>query len=292
VPSLVYFLAIGRLIIDPRTGELQPDKHKLVAHNFTTQQQQQQQHSQYSLDTHPHLDPEFAAQIKTHLKAILRRAGHKLTPSKRIRLKDDGGQYEIHIITEMMDEDRSKTLVFFAVTAPDFPKYHSVPSLLKDLKAGFEQTVDSNVLWGGGSVQKACQPYFNRIMDHYGQSHLRSVEVKVESVRDVMANSVKRALSSVEHLEEMDEQAEIFEDKSKTFYKRGTSVKVEERSKYRKLTILLILAVVGILAYFIIPAIINYNKNHDDGGAVTPPDSSSSSSSSTGGYNSTGSTGT
>jgi hypothetical protein len=55
-------------------------------------------------------------------------------------------------------------LCVLAVTSLDFPKYHAVHALLKDLKGGFLQTVDTKTLWNGGSVQKACQPYFTRLM--------------------------------------------------------------------------------------------------------------------------------
>jgi hypothetical protein len=118
--------------------------------------------------------------------------------------------------------------------------------------------VEAGTLWNGGSVQKACQPYFQRIMTHYGTSHLRNVQVKVEQVKETMASSVKKALNSVEQLEEMDEKAELFEDQSKKFHKRSEQVKVQEKGKYHKLMCLLATAVLVVLGYFIIPAIINY----------------------------------
>jgi hypothetical protein len=92
----------------------------------------------------------------------------------------------------------------------------------------------------------------------YASSPLAKVQVKVEAVRDVMQNSVARALSSVENLEDMDEKAELFEDKSKTFYKRTEAVKVQERSKYRKLTCLLATLIIAIIAYFVITAVVKY----------------------------------
>lgn len=198
---LLLFLAIGRLACN-QEGDLLPEKHRLVAHNFTRKDDP---------------DPEWSKSVKSHLKQVMKRAGHKLTPGKRIRLRDDQQQYEVHILTDEAQGDKSKTLVFFgrnrdtrvemeesasvasafcasvcaltrlfvsasasvlvcrrlssAVTAPNFPKYHNVPALLRDLKGGFYQTVDAGTLWNGGSVQRACQPYFQRLMTQSG--HLR-----------------------------------------------------------------------------------------------------------------------
>lgn len=95
--GLLKYLAIGRLALNEHQ-ELLPEKHRLVAHNFTRKGDP---------------DPEWAKQIKSHLKAIMKRAGHKLAPGKRIRLKDDQGQYEVHILTEEIEKDKTKTLVFF-----------------------------------------------------------------------------------------------------------------------------------------------------------------------------------
>lgn len=89
---------------------------------------------------------------------------------------------------------------------------------------------------------------------------MAKVQGKVEAVRDVMQNSVARALSSVENLEDMDEKAELFEDKSKTFYKRTEAVKVQERSKYRKLTCLLATLIIAIIAYFVVTAVVKYRS--------------------------------
>jgi hypothetical protein len=243
-----------------------PEKHRLVAHNFARKDDP---------------DPEWSKAVKSHLKAVLKRAGHKLTPGKRIRLKDDQQRYEVHILTDEAEGDKAKTLVFFAVTAVDFPKYHSVPALLKDLKAGFYATVDAGTLWSGGSVQRACQPYFQRLSTHYATSVLSNVQGKVEQVRDVMASSVAKALSTVEQLEDMDEKAELFEDKSKTFFKRTEEVKVQERSKYRALTCLLAIAIIAVIAYLVFTAVVKYRQASGETGG--DDSSSSSSSSSTGG---------
>lgn len=95
--ELLKFLAIGRLASNAQ-GDLLPDKHRLVAHNFSRKD-----------DT----DPEWTKTIKSHVKAVMKRAGHKLTPGKRIRLKDDNSLYEVHILTDEPEGDKNKILVFF-----------------------------------------------------------------------------------------------------------------------------------------------------------------------------------
>lgn len=95
--ELLKYLAIGRLACSSE-GELQPEKHRLVAHNFSRKEDP---------------DPEWTKQIKAHVKAVMKRAGHKLTAGKRIRLKDDNQQYEVHILTDEQEGDKHKTLVFF-----------------------------------------------------------------------------------------------------------------------------------------------------------------------------------
>ena len=172
-------------------------------------------------------------------------------------------------------------------------------------QTGFFQTVDAGTLWNGGSVQRACQAYFIRMTEHYASSPLSAVQGKVDRVRDVMSSSVSKALTSVEALEDMDEKAELFEDKSKTFYKRSEQVKTLEKNSYRKLTCILCLAIVGIVAYLVISAIQKYKSNNTSdstaavvlysssstGGSMMNYNSSSSSSSGGGYFNSSSSSG-
>src|SRR4051812_17710158 len=80
--ELLKYVAIGKLYRNPENGELQPEKHRLIAHNFGGPKDP---------------DPEWGKQIKAHIKLIMKKASHKLLPGKRIRLKDEAGQYEVHI---------------------------------------------------------------------------------------------------------------------------------------------------------------------------------------------------
>ena len=113
-------------------------------------------------------------------------------------------------------------------------------------------------------MQRGCQAYFARLTAHYATSPLSTVQQKADQVRDVIAKGVGRALNSVEALEDMDEKAELFEDKSKTFYKRSEKVLAQEKGKYRRLTLLLCLVIVGIVAYLVISAIQKYRTNNPD----------------------------
>ena len=99
--GLLQYLAVGRLAMNAE-GELLPEKHRLVAHNFARKGDP---------------DPEWSKQVKSHLKAVMKRAGHKLAPGKRIRLKDDQDNYEVHILTDEVQGDKTKTLVFFGKRA-------------------------------------------------------------------------------------------------------------------------------------------------------------------------------
>jgi hypothetical protein len=102
------------------------------------------------------------------------------------------------------------------------------------------------------------------------------VQVKVDVVRDVMVTSVSRALNSVEKLEEMDEKAELFEDKSKTFLKRSTLVQEEQKRSYRTITLLVALAIIAIIIYLIYIAVNKYKQAHPDTPTPVPDVSSSS----------------
>jgi hypothetical protein len=68
----------------------------------------------------------------------------------------------------------------------------------------------------------------------YGRSPLRAVEAKVDAVKEVMEDSVRKALTTVENLEDMDEKSETMEAKSKTFVKRAKQFNDIQKSSYRK----------------------------------------------------------
>jgi hypothetical protein len=110
-PQLIHYLAIGRLAVSEK-GDLLPDKHRLVAHNFARKDEP---------------DPEGAKAIKSHLKAVLKRAGHKLQPGKRIRLKDDAARYEVTQRKENLILQTGSDLICFSLDhCSDVIAFHSV----------------------------------------------------------------------------------------------------------------------------------------------------------------------
>jgi hypothetical protein len=98
--------------------------------------------------------------------------------------------------------------------------------------------------------------------------------VKVESVRDLMHSSVKKALGTVEKMEEMEEKSEMFEEQSRTFHKRSKSMKELQKKNYYKITMFIMCVVLGLMAYFIIPAVINYKARNGAAIDEFPPSSS------------------
>ena len=125
-------------------------------------------------------------------------------------MKSDSQNYEVHILTHALSDNSTRLLVFFAVTIQEFNKFgQSAGSLLQDLKNGVLDSVEEEQLWTLKSVNKHLIPLFTSLHRQYGSSSLKSVSQKVNSVRDLMQNSVNKALNSVEKLEEMDEKSEV-----------------------------------------------------------------------------------
>ena len=43
----------------------------------------------------------------------MNKGASKLQPGKRIRLTSDDNAYDLHVVSDMLDEDQSKPIVFF-----------------------------------------------------------------------------------------------------------------------------------------------------------------------------------
>ena len=105
---------MGRLSVDAASGSLQPELHALLADDFTA---------------------DAVADVKkarSHLRAIMKKGGHKLTHGKRLRLHNDDDGYDVHILCERLDEDAQQpcTVVLFVLTVPNFANvHHSSPQL-------------------------------------------------------------------------------------------------------------------------------------------------------------------
>ena len=108
--------------------------------------------------------------------------------------------------------------------------------MLRDLKAATYSECDAAQLAAckpnSPNTRTMLAPVFNRVALVYGHSNLATAEHKVAAVKDIMTASVARALQSVEHLEDMEESSERFEEQSKQFHKKTVAVKKQHRKKY------------------------------------------------------------
>lgn len=218
---------------------------------------------------------------KQHVKELMSKGASRLTGGKRVRLvsddEEEAEKYELNVLTEYIDGDPNLAIVFFAVTAVDFGKHQSISGLFKDFKAGVYAEFESDSLasaQSSGPVHSTMKRFFDQLFTKYNKSQLVQVSRKVDAVKEVMKSNVNRALGNVEQLEEMEVKAESMENQAKLFEKRSGSVLWMMRCRYIKITLLLGLLVVALLAYLIY-YIYNKTKSSDS-------DSSSSSSSATG----------
>ena len=246
-PNLLRFLCVGRLVSLP-DGRWADGKHQLLAY-FCPR------------------DDGLLKQYKAHVKAIMNKGANKLQPGKRIRLTSDNNDYDLHVLPDVADEGSGgHTLVFFAITDVSFAKHHTVSALLRDLKRTFYESVNEREMEAlnaakssTGGMQKQCQQPLTRLFQQYNTSRLREVQGKVDKVKSIMKENVDRALTNVEHLEELEEKSEQFQEHAKQFSKNSTRLKQMFRCRYYKITGLLCLLVSAVVAY-IIYAI--YSKVH------------------------------
>jgi hypothetical protein len=253
--------ALGRLGVDRVTGELSVDLHCLLCDDLST--------SSTVID---------AKKARSHLKAIMRKGGHKLTGGKRLRLRNDEDGYDVHILADRLDEiSPPSTLVLFVLTVPNFNRYYNIATVLRELKAAVYSAADPSFLCqtkaSATSANRAVLlPAFQRVSSQFGRSPLATAETKVAQVKDIMAASVSKALHGVEHLEDMEESSERFEEQSKQFHKKATLVKKQHKKNFWVLGLLIAIIVIAVALYFIIPAAIGSSSSSSS----TPNGSSSS----------------
>ena len=148
--------------------------------------------------------------------------------------------------------------------------------MLRDLKAATYSECSAGQLAAckpnSPTTRSLLAPVFQRASIVYGHSPLKTVEGKVAAVKDIMTASVARALSSVEHLEDMEESSERFEEQSKQFHKKTVAVRKVHRKNYWVLGLLFLVVVIAVIVYFAVP------RHSSDSSPIL-----SSSSSSTGG---------
>ena len=192
---------------------------------------------------------------RAHLKAIMRKGGDRLAPGKRLRLRNDDDGYDVHIVAERLDDVSPPcTLVLFALTVQQFSKYYSAAEVLRQLRVAVLDSADRTFLAttkasNTSANRAALQPAFARIAAQFGQSPLATAESKVSAVKDLMTASVAKALNSVEHLEELEESSERFQEQSKQFHKKTSQVKKVHRKNYYFMGGLLGLLIVAVLLY-------------------------------------------
>jgi len=241
---MVKYLAVGRLVKDAN-GKYKEDKHVVIASMLAKK------------------DDPAAKNYKNHCKAIMNKGASKLQPGKRIRLTSDNNDYDLHVIAEVLDEDNDKTIVFFAVTDPEFTKNFPIAKLLQDFKEGiFANCTQSEiaVASSGGNVTRSGEKVMTAVIQKYGSSKLQQVSSKVEEVKGVMKANVQKALDNVEKLEEMEEKSEELEQQGKKFEKGATDVKRMMRCRYYKITCLICLIVSVILIIIIVPIVEKYKN--------------------------------
>ena len=144
-------------------------------------------------------------------------------------------------------------------------QYHNISSVLRDLKAATYTEVDGGQLGsckaGSEATRQLLEPVFQRVALVYGHSPLATVEGKVAAVKQIMSASVARALHSVEHLEELEESSERFEEQSRQFHKKTVLVKKQHRKNYWVLGALAAVVLLAVILYFAIPAAIHSSSN-------------------------------
>lgn len=205
---------------------------------------------------------------KSHIHAIMDKAVTKLTCGKRIRLTSDNG-YDLHVLrdnnnnqggnnehnqAENNNDDNQDNIIFFAITSNEFGKYHLVSNLLKDFRNQFYNICDNTLIQStksNGNLNKPCESVFKNLYTQYNTSLLADVTIKVEEVKSVMKNNIEQALETVDQLEDMEDKGKELEDRAKEFKKRATKVKSMMRSKYVKVSMILVIIIASILGYII-----------------------------------------
>lgn len=234
---LLKMLCIGKLSKN-LDGTFNNEQHELLSYR--------------AIDT---IDKSVQKAYKTHCKAIMSKGAQKLQIGKRIRLTSDDNQYDVHVLCESLDDNDVKCLVFFAICSSEFGKTQSITNLFRDYKNLFYEQYNINNIWSSAasniSTNDKLNSGVNKLFNQYNTNLLGAVSVKVEQVRDQMKESVARAITNVEQLEEMEEKSEEFEAQAKRFQKNSSKVKQMFCKRYATITILGGVVVLAIVIYII-----------------------------------------
>jgi len=200
---LVKYLAIGRLV-KGSDGQFKANKHQIIASFLCNK------------------DDPNAQNYKKYSQAIMNKRGHKLESGKLIRLTADNNDYELHLMADVLEEDNDKTIVFFAMTDPEFTKNFTIVKFFQEFKEGLYNRCSSSeiaVAKSGGAVSKKTTPLFQSLTQKYGSSKLQTVSTKVEEVKDIIRHNVEVAIENVNKLDEIEAKSEELEQQGKNSIK-------------------------------------------------------------------------
>jgi len=232
---LVKYLAVGRLV--KSDGQYKEGKHIIIV-EYTGNKKDKDQ-----------------INYRNHITAIMNKGAQKLQHSKRIKLTSDNADYEVHALTDILNEDTNHKIVFFAVTDIDFAKNFTVAKLLQDFKDAFYMNCSPSEIASANSngLQRQMDKTLSAIIQKYGSSKLASVNAKVGEVKSLLQEGVKKALYNAEQIDEIEIKSVELEKEGRIFDKQATDVKRQQCCSYYKMNCLICLGVCGVLAVVAVP---------------------------------------
>lgn len=241
VPSLVKYLAVGRLVVD-KNGAFQDGAHQIVAYRAADK-----------------ADPQ-AASYKQHVQEIMNRGAAKIKAGRRIRLTSDTNDYDLHVMGDLLENKEDQMIVFFAVTTVEFGA--TVGRLLEDLKTSFYGANDPGAVKQAkekGSVHKASANLLTQLITKYGTNKVAEVQAAVDRVKDTMQENVAKTLENVEKLEDLEAKAETVHNQAAQFEKNSNTLKNVMRCKSWKTTAIMVLIIIAILLVIFVPIAVKYS---------------------------------
>lgn len=237
--ELLKMIAVGKLArMQSDPSQFDPEHHELIYFKSITSST---------------LDKSTVKSYKQHMKAILQKGAQKLSVGKRILLTSDDNLYDVHVLPDALDDNEQRIIVFFAVSAPEFGKNASIAALFREFQSMFYEHHQQSQIWsaGNGTLNSQFDLYGTKLLSQYNQNLLANVSIKVEQVKETMKESVQRAITNVEQLEDMEEKSEEFEMQAKRFQKRSAAVKRMFCGRYVTITVMVGIVVTAVVAYII-----------------------------------------
>lgn len=232
--SLTMYLGVGRLVRQGST--FMEGEHQVIAEKLSSDK-----------------DP-FSPQYKTSVQQIMDKGASKFVEGKRLRLTSDTNNYDLHVLPREINDN---LIIYFAITDTKFGTVHSLAKLFDDLVHGFTSANSSNDILkakAGGKVNSNSQSVFETLLAKYGDSKIAQVQQKVDQVKDVMKDNVKKALDNVEQLDQMELKSEEFEKQAKQFQSNSNKVYKRMRCQNRKVTAMIVGVILFVLLIIIIVA--------------------------------------